>query len=134
MSFIERLLYLLGLSKNPSPRYYEIDEGLQISLRTLADNERRSEQELLPDLLAAGLDKYQSVDRFWWKWKSLSIREQQVTALICLNLTNKEIAIRLSISPQTVKTHVSHVLAKFEVKGRDELRHTLVDWDFSAYQ
>lgn len=134
MSFIERLFYLLGLSKKPGPRYYEIDDGLHISLHTLANYEGRSEQELLPDVLAAGFDQYQSSDKLSRIWESLSAREQQVTGLTCLGLTNRQIGAKLSLSPETIKTHIRHILSKFGVKSKNELRHILVRWDFSAYQ
>ena len=55
-----------------------------------------------------------------------------VTALTCLGLTNPQIAVRLSLSPETVKTHVRNVLAKFEVNSKDELRHILANWDFKG--
>jgi DNA-binding NarL/FixJ family response regulator len=51
----------------------------------------------------------------------MSQREQQVLALIYENLSNKEIASRLHISPRTAKFHVSNLLAKHGVKRRAEL-------------
>ncbi|MGZ9164486.1 MAG: LuxR C-terminal-related transcriptional regulator, partial [Anaerolineales bacterium] len=39
------------------------------------------------------------------RWSSLSHREQQVIALICLGYRNHEIAKILTIAPETVKTH-----------------------------
>ncbi|HYX22700.1 MAG TPA: LuxR C-terminal-related transcriptional regulator [Thermoanaerobaculia bacterium] len=38
--------------------------------------------------------------------------------MISGGLRNREIATRLSISEQTVKTHLSHVYAKLAVNGR----------------
>ncbi len=42
----------------------------------------------------------------------------EVLALIADGLSNKEIAARLHVSPNTVKTHVARVLEKFEVNRR----------------
>lgn len=47
-------------------------------------------------------------------------------------LNNTEIAAELSVSPSTIKSHVSHILAKFDVTSRTEavamaVRHHLVD-------
>ena len=65
---------------------------------------------------------------------SLTPREQDVAALACLGYTNRQIAARLGISPDTVKTHVRNLLHKFELHSKDELRSLLQDWDFSAWE
>jgi DNA-binding CsgD family transcriptional regulator len=44
----------------------------------------------------------------------------EVLALLVENLTNAEIADRLVISPKTVGHHVSAVLARMNVKSREE--------------
>lgn len=48
----------------------------------------------------------------------LTLREREVFSLVSQGLSNKEIAQRLGISENTVKGHVSHLLAKLEVKNR----------------
>jgi DNA-binding CsgD family transcriptional regulator len=48
----------------------------------------------------------------------LTQREVEVLELLAHHLTNKEIAVALSISPMTVKEHVSHVLDKLGVGTR----------------
>ena len=133
MSILQRLLSWIGLGPRSGFRYYQISESLQVTLSTLAKHEGRSEQELIPDLVAAGLDQYRSIDKFWLKWESLSRREQEVVAFTCLGLTNRQIAARLSLSPDTIKTHIRRVLKKFGLNSKDELRHILADWDFSNW-
>ena len=133
MSILKFLLNLVGKHPKSRSRYYELSESLQVTISTLAQHEGRSEHEVLPDLLAAGLDQYRSIDKFWPKWESLSAREQDVTALTCLGLTNRQIAGRLSLSPETIKTHIRNVLFKFELSSKDELRHILAGWDFSGW-
>ncbi len=48
----------------------------------------------------------------WSSERGLSRREQQIVELLRQRLTNKEIALRLNLSEQTVKNHVHHILRK----------------------
>lgn len=52
----------------------------------------------------------------------LSAAETQVLRLICQNLSNAEIGDILNIKLATVKTHVSHILQKMNIKKRSEAR------------
>jgi DNA-binding NarL/FixJ family response regulator len=50
--------------------------------------------------------------------EELTARETEVLRQLAQGLSNKEIAEALSISEETVKTHVSNVLAKLEAENR----------------
>lgn len=50
----------------------------------------------------------------------LSKRELEVLEEMSKGLTNKEIAEKLFVSEKTVKTHVSHIFTKLEVKDRTQ--------------
>lgn len=50
--------------------------------------------------------------------ETLTRRELEVLRLIAKGLTNASIAKRLYISPNTVKTHLKHILHKFQVSSR----------------
>ena len=50
----------------------------------------------------------------------LTPREREVLALIGRGYANKRIALELSVAEKTVKTHVSHVLAKLGVADRTQ--------------
>ena len=50
----------------------------------------------------------------------ISEREMQVLELLAAGRSNKEIANRLEVSPNTVKTHVAKLFDKLEVKRRTE--------------
>lgn len=65
----------------------------------------RRQNEFTPD--EAELEKLQ-----------LSRREWEVLQLICKGMSNKEIAGQLFLSLSTVKTHVSNILLKLDVKSR----------------
>ena len=133
MSILDFLLNLIGKRPDNSPRTYELSEDLKVMLTTLAEREGRPEHELAQDLFAAGLNQYHSFDELWYKWESLSPREQEVTALTCLGLTNQQIAAHLSLSRDTIKTHIRNVLFKFGLNSKAELRHILANWDFSGW-
>lgn len=133
MAIWHTLLSWIGLRSNSGPRKYEIAEALQVSITTLANHEGRPEHELLPDILAAGLTQYSTNDKIWKKWESLTPREQEVTALVCLGFTNGQMAVRMGVTEAGVKFHLGNVYSKFKVKSRAKLRQKLTGWDFSGW-
>lgn len=50
----------------------------------------------------------------------ISVREAEVLGLIAAGHSNKVIARRLAISPNTVKTHISRVFEKLDVASRTQ--------------
>jgi len=54
----------------------------------------------------------------WSADVGLSRREHEMIDLLRLRLTNKEIALRLNLSEQTVKNHVHHILRKTGARNR----------------
>jgi DNA-binding NarL/FixJ family response regulator len=67
-------------------------------------------------------------------WENLTPREQEVTAYVCLGYSNREIARRMSVAHSTVKSHLHHVLQKFNARGRVELESILEDWNFDHWK
>ncbi len=49
---------------------------------------------------------------------ALSAREREILDLLSQGLSNKEIGVRLSISPCTVKNHLARVFEKLQVRCR----------------
>ena len=120
----------------PDPRKYhvEISDNLKVTLSTIAKDEGRPESELIPELLNAGLTQYTSSERLWNKWQTLSLREKDVVAFVCLGYTNQEIALHMNISPNTVKDRLSSVFRKFNIHRRNDLRMLFSLWDFSEWE
>ncbi len=54
-------------------------------------------------------------------YSTLTRREHEVLVLIAAGHTNREMAENLVVSPETVKTHVRHVLNKFGVARKAEI-------------
>jgi DNA-binding NarL/FixJ family response regulator len=52
--------------------------------------------------------------------QGLSRREVEILELLAEGLANKEIAVRLGISSETVRTHLGHIYGKLHVQGRTE--------------
>jgi LuxR family maltose regulon positive regulatory protein len=50
--------------------------------------------------------------------KPLTNRELQILDLLGQHLQNKEIAVKLFISPETIKTHLNNIYRKLNVTGR----------------
>jgi DNA-binding NarL/FixJ family response regulator len=134
MTLWQRLLRLLGYRKSSDRLSFPVDVDLIRSLQDLAEQENRPRTELAAELLSYALAQRDVAEANLQCWRSLSMREQQVTALLCLGFTSKQIAARLVISPETVKSHAQRALLKFGLRSRTELRQALADWDFSAWR
>jgi DNA-binding CsgD family transcriptional regulator len=132
MSILKLFFSRLGLQP-PEPRAFNLSAELRRSLQLLAEQQRLPPQEVAARLIHSALEERRQMEQGWLSWQSLTPREQQVAALICLGYTSRQIAARLEISPQTVKTHVRNVLVKFSLRRRQDLRQLLAGWDFSAW-
>ncbi len=112
---------------------YSMDIELAQTLYQLAESEQRSPEDVAADLISSGLSLQKGSLDFQRRWESLSPREQEVAALVCLDYSTNQIANRLCVSPSTVRTHVRNVLYKFGLHSRDELRYLLASWDFHEW-
>ena len=135
MSLLDRIRQYL-LQKNirvKRPRVFLKDEELIATIKHVAKQERRSEEEIVAEFTKAGLNQFLTQNELENRWASLSQREQQVAALICLGHRNYEIANILSIAPETVKTHLQRIFDKFQLRSSKELRLALRDWNFQDW-
>lgn len=134
MDFTSRLLQRLGLARAARPRKYALDASIQPVLESLAERQHRSPDEVVSNLVEEAISRRQLDADLWRRWQSLSPREQQVAALTCLNYTNPQIAARLGVAVETVRTHTRNAQMKFNVNSKSDLRVLLSDWDFSAFE
>ncbi len=122
---IQRIIGLQVLHLDP----FTLDE-----LQNLAELENRPKEAVAADLLSFALVQRGAAETKLRRWQELSPREREVTALVCLDYTNRQIATRLALSTPTVKTHVRNILRKFGLSRRSDLRLVLAEWDFSAWE
>ena len=129
-----RLRQLLENKKgNDESRIFLQDEEIVTLVRNAAKQQGRSEAEIITDFTKAGWDQLQQATEMEERWDSLSRREQQVVALICLGHRNYQIAEILVIAPETVKTHLQNIFTKFNLRSSKELRLVLKDWNFAEW-
>mgnify|MGYP001248624294 CR=1 FL=1 len=62
------------------------------------------------------------------QWFSLTIRERQVVALVCMGYRNYEIASILGVGYPTIQTHLQNIFRKFGIRSRQEIRAALSSW------
>lgn len=111
-----------------------VDDDLVAMLGELAHEKGISIEKMGAKLLTQVVGEYyQATNEYVQRWEALSTRQQEVAALACLGYSNAEIAEKLHISLQTVKTHMGETLRKFDVKGRHQLSWMLRKWDFSPF-
>lgn len=116
MSIWKVLKSLLKTPKRRKKYFHVLDYSLnEQELKSIFDTRTRDERKLF--------------------WDKLSAREQDVTALTCLRFTNSQIAGRLNISTETVKSYIERVLNKsVGLKTKADLRVFFAEWDFSAWE
>jgi DNA-binding NarL/FixJ family response regulator len=94
-------------------RGYALKEGtpseLTTALTTVAEGGTYVDPRLHPALLSRRATQTQ---------KSLSKREREIMDLLAQGLTGEQVAERLFLSPETIKTHIRNAMAKLEANTR----------------
>jgi RNA polymerase sigma factor (sigma-70 family) len=90
--------------------YTQMGPGLLEKL--MLNSVPRPEDVLEPDSVSQELPK---------EFALLTPREREVLELVALGLTNRDIAQQLYISEGTVKTHVTHLLTRLNLRNRAQL-------------
>jgi DNA-binding CsgD family transcriptional regulator len=129
---VDHIFQTLGFRRNGRPAFVDNAELLAL-LTHLAAEEGRDLAELVEELLYDAIAERHAAEENFEPWQELTPREKQAAALACLGYTNLEIAERMVISSNTVKTHLRHVLRKFSVNSKSQLREVLAGWDFRGW-
>ena len=94
-------------------RGYALKDGtpteLKTALRTVAEGGTYVDPRLHPALLSR---------RATDKQKALSKREREIMDLLAHGLTGEQVAERLFLSPETIKTHIRNAMSKLEANTR----------------
>jgi len=106
---------------------FEADAELGEALRRAALACGLPPEELAAELLARGLEQEMLRSQAEAVLAGLTRREQQVAWRAVRGQTNRQIAEVLVVSPETVKTHMAHVLEKLGVHSKADLRVLLLD-------
>jgi DNA-binding NarL/FixJ family response regulator len=110
-----------------------LDDNLLGSVQDMSVREGYSLDDMILILLNQAVKNRRDIDRAHRGWELLSPREKQVAAYVCTGLTGRQVAAQLVLSPETVKTHMRHVLRKLKLSSRLELRRLLDGWDLSPW-
>lgn len=113
---------------------FEAGPDLSAQLRVAARVRGQTPETLANDLLAQGLTRESLRAQAEATLAALTPREQQIARLTTRGHTNQQIAETLVISPETVKTHVRHVLEKFGVRSKAELQLRLLDLNVRMWE
>ena len=133
MRWIKQLWHWINPADRTQLLVLELDSVNSEYLAQLAANTQTSQAKVAQDLLKTALVDRQVAETHLVRWRALTPRQQQAAALACLNFTNRQIAAKLGISPQTVKAHIRNLLHRFDLHSKAELRQALADWDFSEW-
>ena len=114
-------------------RRYHVDLDMAAYLQDLAIEKDSDPEQVAMEIFAKGISTHFQSEHLNQIWELLTPREQEVTALVGLGYTNKEIGEKLMISSNTVKSHISHAMRKFGAGKRAEIQIMLGDWDFSEW-
>ena len=90
-------------------RGYALKEGTPHELTTVAEGGTYVDPRLHPALLSRRATQTQ---------KSLSKREREIMDLLAQGLTGEQVAERLFLSPETIKTHIRNAMSKLEANTR----------------
>ena len=96
------------------PKTVSLNELLE-AVRTTSRGE-----SVLPPAIASIVVRKLSTPREPEGFAELTAREIEVLNLVARGLTNDQIAMKLSLSPRTIESHLTHIFNKLGVNSRTE--------------
>lgn len=115
--------YQVSTSENGNNRFQVfLSSSMVDEIRDIAKDERRPANDVVADLIAAGLVKHEEIKRKIGRLSMLSKREHEVAELVRHGATNRDIANALFISYETAKTHVRSIMRKLDISSRHQLK------------
>ena len=88
------------------------------AIETLRESKIWIYPDFIAEMISSSKHKKQDDKSIETKTDSLTKREKEIAKLILDGLTNKEIAIKLEISANTIKIHTAHIYKKLHVNDR----------------
>jgi DNA-binding CsgD family transcriptional regulator len=132
LHLFDRLLHRFGYVRITQPMLY-IGQELMPALEELAYLHQQDVEQVARELLVTAVHKRLADATYLQQWQELTRREKQTVALVCLGFTNQEIAERMIISVNTVKTHIRNIFNKFNVNSKTDLQLIFAGWDFTEW-
>ncbi|KNX37398.1 response regulator [Luteipulveratus halotolerans] len=93
-------------------------DELARAVRVVSQGDSLLAPSITKRLIAEATQRRSAVPKHSRLLDGLTTREREVLELVAAGLSNAEIAARLFVAEQTVKTHVSRVLAKLSLRDR----------------
>ena len=106
---------------------FEADAELDHQLRREAETRGLPPEKVIADMLARNLEQDRLFSQAMPGLAHLTRREQQIAYYAARGKTNRQIAGLFFISPETVKSHMAHVLEKLGLYSKADLRVFLLD-------
>lgn len=100
----------------------EVDAAVHTQLERVARARRQPPEALAGELLALALRQEAQRARAEASLADLTPRQREVAGLAARGYTNLRIAEALVVSPETVKTHMRHVLEKLGLRAKSQLQ------------
>jgi DNA-binding CsgD family transcriptional regulator len=109
-----------------------VDAALLTQLEGAARARHQAPESLAGELLALALGREAQRARAEASLTDLTPRQREVAWLAARGYTNLRIAEALVVSPETVKTHMRHVLEKLGLRAKAQLQVLLSSSPFGA--
>ncbi len=134
MYLYERILYTIrGWFRPKAKKNFALDLDTLSTVTRIARKQHRDPEEYANQILSDVFRYQEAYGDLWELWGRLTPREQEVAALICLDYTTRQIAAKLQVAPETVKSHSKNIEKKLAVSNRRELRQVFQMWDFRSW-